>query len=50
MNDSLKIAVCFVADFKYLYKNFERVYSELREIGNYQGEILVITNFLAPTF
>jgi len=50
MNDSLKIAVCFVADFRYLYKNFERIYSELREIGNYQGEILVITSFLAPTF
>jgi len=50
MNNSSKIAVCFVADFKYLFKNFNRVYRELREIGNYQGEILVITSFLAPTF
>ena len=49
MNDSLKIAVCFVADFKYLYKNFEE-FIELREIGNYQGEILVITSSLLPLF
>ena len=50
MNASTKIAVCFVADFKYLFKNFNRVYRELRGTGNYQGEILVITSFLAPTF
>ena len=50
MNSSTKIAVCFVADFKYLFKNFNRIYRELRGTGNYQGEILVITSFLAPTF
>ncbi len=50
MNDSSKIAVCFVADFKYLLKNFTRIYQELREIGKYEGEILIITNLLTPTF
>ena len=50
MNDSSKIAVCFVADFKYLFKNFTRIHQELREIGKYEGEILIITNLLTPTF
>lgn len=49
-NDKKLTAVCVVANFKYLYKNFPRIYSQLRNIGKYSGEILVITNILCPTF
>jgi len=45
-----QIAVCVVANFKYLYKNFPRIYTQLRTNGKYSGEILVITNILCPTF
>ena len=34
-------AICLVANFKYLYKNFPRIYMQLRNIGKYKGEILV---------
>lgn len=37
--------VCVVADFKYLYKNFGRFYNQLREIGKFKGDIVVITRF-----
>ena len=50
MNDTSKTVVCFVADFKYLYKHFSRIYEQLRNKGNYKGEILIITNQLTPTF
>jgi len=50
MNKFSNTAVCFVADFKYLYKNFSRIYNQLRTNGNYQDEIVIITNFFSPTF
>lgn len=46
MGGNKKIAVCVVADFKYLYKNFNRLYKQIRNNGNYSGDILVITGFL----
>ena len=49
-NDSKPTAVCVVANFKYLYRNFPRIYTQLRNIGKYNGEILIITNILCPTF
>jgi len=42
--------VCFVANFKYLYKNFPRLYEQLRTNGNYKNEVLVITTLTCPTF
>ena len=42
--------VCFVANFKYLYKNFPRIYQQLRSNGNYKNEVLVITTLISPTF
>ena len=45
-----KTAVCLVANFKYLYKNFPRMYKQIRNVGKYNGEILVITSLLCPTF
>ena len=42
--------VCFVANFKYLYKNFPRLYQQLRTKGNYKDEVLVITTLTSPTF
>lgn len=47
--DTSKTAICLVANFKYLYKNFPRMYFQLREIGKYSGEIIIITSFLCPT-
>jgi len=41
--------VSFVGNFKYLYKNFSRIYSELTTNGNYKGDILIITSLFAPT-
>ena len=43
-------AVCVVANFKYIYKNFDRFINQLRQSGNYSGEILIITNIFSPTF
>ena len=45
-----KTAVCVVANFKYIYKNFDRFINQLRQSGNYSGEILIITNIFSPTF
>lgn len=48
MNDS--IAICFTADFKYLYKNINRILKQLKDQGNYFGDIVIITNLFTPTF
>jgi len=45
-----KIAVCVVGDFKFLYKYFNRFIDELRINGNYQGEVLILTDYFTPTF
>ena len=50
MNSKENIALCVVADFKYLYKNFNRIYKQIRDTGNYSGDILVITNILLLKF
>lgn len=50
MNNFSQTAVCFVSDFKYLYKNFYRIHDQLRTKGKYKGDIVVITSFLSPTF
>ena len=50
MNKFSNTAVCFVADFKYLYKNFSRIYNQLRTNGKYRDDIVIITNFFSPTF
>ena len=43
-------AVCVVANFKYIYKNIDRFINQLRQSGNYSGDILIITNIFSPTF
>lgn len=45
-----KTTLCLVANFKYLYKNFPRIYKQIRGNGKYNGEILVITSLTCPTF
>ena len=45
-----KIAVCVVVNFKFLYKYFNRFIDELRINGNYQGEVLILTDYFTPTF
>ena len=49
MVDKYNTAICFVANFKYLYKHFPRIYQQLRTKGNYSGEIVVITNMICPS-
>ncbi len=48
--NSTKTAVCFVADFKYLYKNFPRIHKQLTNVGKYKGEIVLVTSIFSPTF
>lgn len=43
-------AVAIVCDFNFLRKNLKRFYSELREIGNYKGDLIIITTYFCPTF
>ena len=50
MRDNSNLAICVVADFRYLYKNFSRIYEQLRTNGKYSGDILVITSILCPSF
>ena len=49
-NMTNKTAVCLVANFRYLFKNFPRIYKQIRDVGKYSGEILVITSLECPTF
>ena len=44
------IAVAVVGDFKFLYKYFNNFYSNLRVNGKYKGDLLILTNYLNPTF
>ena len=45
-----KKAIAIVSDFNFLRKNLNRFYTELREVGNYKGEIVIITTYFCPTF
>ena len=47
---SYKSAICFVADFKYLFKYFDIIYQELKNNGKYDGEIVILTSLFSPTF
>lgn len=48
MND--KIAIALVGNFKFLRKNFSRIFYEIRNIGNFKGPIVLITTRFCPTF
>lgn len=50
MKSNKNITICIVADFKYLLSNFDRLYKQIRDIGKYSGDILVISNFLTLKF
>lgn len=45
-----KTAVAVVGDFKFLYKYFNNFYSNLRMNGKYKGDLIILTNYLNPTF
>ena len=45
-----KIAICVVADFKFLNKFFNSFKKNLRNNGNFHGEVLIITDYYTPTF
>ena len=45
-----KVAIALVGNFKFLRKHFVRIFFEIRNIGKYNGPIVVITTKLCPTF
>ena len=45
-----KSAICFVADFNYLFKYFDNIHQELKNNGKYNGEIVILTSLFSPTF
>jgi hypothetical protein len=49
-NQNHKKALVIVSNFRFLKKYFNKTFSDIRKIGNYTGEIIVITNPLCPTF
>tara|TARA_B100000214_G_scaffold190650_1_gene137800 strand:+ start:414 stop:1205 length:792 start_codon:yes stop_codon:yes gene_type:complete len=50
ISSGTKKAVAVVSDFKFLSNNFDNLYHQLRTIGKYQGEVLIITSKFTPTF
>ena len=42
--EDLKKVIAVVSDFKFLNRNFNNLYHQLRVNGKYDGEILVITS------
>ena len=50
ISSNTKKVVAVVSDFKFLYKNFNNLYVQLRKKGKYQGEVLIITSNFCPTF
>ncbi len=49
MKKNNKLAIAVVGDFKYLRKHLLSFVNEVRKIGKYKGEIIVITSFFTPT-
>ena len=49
MKKSNKLAIAIVGDFKYLRKYLFSFINQVREIGKYEGEILIITSLFTPT-
>ncbi len=45
-----KKVIAVVSDFKFLNKNFNNLFYQLRGNGKYSGELLIITSKLTPTF
>lgn len=50
MFDDKKVAIALVGNFRYLRKNFDRLFNQLRGVGEYKGEIILITTYFCPTF
>lgn len=50
MKNRKELAVCVVADFKFLFKYFNSFKDSLRNNGKYKGDIVIITSIFSPTF
>ena len=48
-SDTKKV-IAVVSNFKFLKNNFNNLYNQLRGLGNYHGEILIITSKFTPCF
>lgn len=44
------LAVVVVADFKYLRKYLKKFLFDLREVGEYNGTLIILTSIFTPTF
>ena len=45
-----KTAIAIVGNFKYLLKYFNTFYLQIRDIGKFEEEIIILTTYLTPTF
>ena len=43
------LAVAIVGDFKYLRRHLNNFINKIRQVGNYSGEIIILTSYLVPT-
>ena len=50
MFDDKKVAIALVGNFRYLRKNFDRLFNQLRGVGEYKGEIILITTYFVYFF
>lgn len=50
MDKKENLAVCIVANYKFLYKYFKSFNKDLRTHGNYKGELVIITGLFTPTY
>ena len=44
------IALCVVGNFSFLRKHLNSFINQAREVGEFNGDILVLTSYTAPTF
>ena len=45
-----KFAIAIVSNFKFLRKHFKRLFFEIRNVGKFDGTIVLITTLFCPTF
>ena len=49
-NENNNTVVAVVANFKYLRMYFDKFHKQIRGVGEYKGEILILTSYFTPLF
>ena len=49
-NENNNTVVAIVANFKYLRMYFDKFHKQIRGVGEYKGEILILTSYFTPLF